>query len=101
MLDSDLAALYEVPTRALNQAISRNSHRFPERFMFQLLKKEASAPRSQIVPLEVGVAGILTEHGVVMLSAVLNSGPRGRDKGSGANRKSLRLRQTIRLTERL
>lgn len=80
MLDSDLAALYGVPTRVLNQAVRRNPDRFPERFMFQLSKEEASALRSQIVTLEDGRGRYpkyaplaFTEHGVVMLSAVLNS----------------------------
>jgi len=52
MLDSDLADLYQVPTKALNQAVRRNSDRFPEDFMFQLTEEETSALRSQIVTLE-------------------------------------------------
>lgn len=80
ILDRDLAQLYGVPTRTLNQAVRRNMERFPERFMFQLSKAEASALRSQIVTLEHGRGRYpkyaplaFTEHGVVMLSAVLNS----------------------------
>jgi hypothetical protein len=45
MLGADLAALYEVPTRVLNQAVRRNLRRFPEEFMFQLTTEEASALR--------------------------------------------------------
>lgn len=77
MLDSDLAALYGVPTKAFNQAIRRNMERFPEDFMFQLTQEESAILRSQSVtaskrnirfqPL------VFTEHGVAMLSAVLNS----------------------------
>ena len=51
MLDSDLAMLYGVETKALNQAVKRNSNRFPADFMFQLTKEEASHSRSQIVTL--------------------------------------------------
>ena len=49
MLDRDLAELYGVPTKVLNQAVKRNIERFPERFMFQLTKDEVSNLRSQIV----------------------------------------------------
>jgi phage regulator Rha-like protein len=80
MLDADLAELYGVQTKVLNQAVRRNIHRFPERFMFRLSTQEASALRSQIVTLEGGRGRYpkyspfaFTEHGVVMLSAVLNS----------------------------
>jgi hypothetical protein len=75
MLDGDLAELYQVPTRALNQAVRRHRDRFPEDFMFQLTEQEASALRSQIVILERGrgryskyVPLAFTEHGVAMLS---------------------------------
>ena len=49
MLDRDLAALYQVETKALNQAVKRNNRRFPERFMFQLTKEEFENWKSQIV----------------------------------------------------
>ena len=49
MLDSDLARLYQVSTKAFNQAIKRNAGRFPEAFMFRLDQREAAASRSQIV----------------------------------------------------
>ena len=49
MLDRDLAELYGVPTKVLNQAVKRNSERFPERYMFQLSKEDVENMRSQIV----------------------------------------------------
>ena len=93
MLDRDLAELYGVPTKALNQAVKRNIERFPERFMFQLTKDEVSDLRSQIVTLNVGTSlrsqivtlnkrqgqhlkympYAFTEQGIAMLSAVLKS----------------------------
>lgn len=77
MLDFDLAALYQVETRALNQAIKRNSSRFPEDFMFQLYKEEWEALKSQIVTSSWGGTRKLpyafTEHGVTMLASVLRS----------------------------
>ena len=54
MLDRDLAELYGVATKVLNQTVRRNLDRFPEDFMFQLTKAEAAALRSQIVTLEKG-----------------------------------------------
>jgi len=81
MLDSDLAELYEVPTKVLNQAVRRNARRFPEDFMFQLTAEEAESLRSQIVTLKPTGRGrhrkylpyVFTEQGVAMLSSVLNS----------------------------
>jgi len=79
MLDSDLADLYQAPTKALNQAVRRNSDRFPEDFMFQLTDQEADSLRSQIVTSNEGRGGrrtlpyAFTEHGVAMLSSVLRS----------------------------
>lgn len=77
MLDSDLAELYEVETRVLNQAVSRNEYRFPEEFMFQLNEKEWDNLKSQIVTSSWGgrrkLPYVFTEHGVLMLSSVLNS----------------------------
>ena len=76
MLDKDLAALYGVETRVLNQAVSRNIERFPEDFMFSL-KREEIMRISQIVTSSWGGARYLpmafSEHGVLMLSSVLNS----------------------------
>ena len=63
MLDSDLAALYEVEIRALNQAVRRNIERFPDDFMFQLTVDEAQRLRSQFVTLKPGVGSIAnTSH---------------------------------------
>ncbi len=79
MLDSDLAELYDVETKVLNQAVKRNIARFPEDFMFQLNKEEASElSRSQFVTLKRGqnikyLPHAFTENGVAMLSSVLNS----------------------------
>jgi hypothetical protein len=80
MLDADLAVLYGVPTKVLNQAVRRNLERFPEDFMFQLTWKEArELSRSQIVTLKRGLNPkyrpiVFTEQGVAMLSGVLRSG---------------------------
>ncbi len=80
MFDADLAALYQVPTRALNQAVKRNLSRFPPDFMFQLSRKELEDWRSQIVtsnpPAKMGLRRpphVFTERGVAMLSSVLTS----------------------------
>lgn len=77
MLDSDLAELYEVETRVLNQSVSRNEYRFPGEFMFQLNEKEWDNLKSQIVTSSWGgrrkLPYVFTEHGVLMLSSVLNS----------------------------
>ena len=54
MLDSDLAALYQVETKALKQAVKRNIERFPSDFMFELTKEEVECLRSQIVTLNAG-----------------------------------------------
>ena len=51
LLDADLAALYAVPTKALNQAVKRNADRFPSDFVFQLLPREMADLRSQFVTL--------------------------------------------------
>jgi phage regulator Rha-like protein len=80
MLDADLATLYEVPTKRLNEAVRRNLKRFPETFMFRLSREESVALRSQNATLDIGRGRYskypplaFTEHGVVMLSSVLNS----------------------------
>ncbi len=77
MLDKDLAELYEVETRALNQAVSRNLERFPEEFMFQLSQVEFEILKSQIVTSSWGgtrkLPYVFTEQGVAMLSSVLRS----------------------------
>ncbi len=79
MFDSDLAELYEVETKVLNQAVRRNPGRFPEDFMFQLTDAEAQHLRSQFVTSKVKRGGrrylpyVFTEQGVAMLSSVLRS----------------------------
>ena len=78
LLDSDLAALYGVPTKALNQAVKRNREPFPDDFMFQLSSSETQSLRSQFVTLKKGEhlkyrPYAFTEQGVAMLSSVLNS----------------------------
>lgn len=79
MIDSDLAELYLVPTKRLNEAVKRNASRFPADFMFQLTGNESEALRSQIATSNTGRGGRrflpygFTEHGVAMLSSVLNS----------------------------
>jgi hypothetical protein len=80
MLDSDLAVLYGVTTKVLNQAVRRNTARFPYDFMFELSSEEHDSLRSQFVTLKNRrgkhrkyVPFVFTEQGVAMLSGVLNS----------------------------
>ena len=79
MLDRDLAKLYGVPTKALNQAVKRNIERFPEDFMFIFTKEEFENWRSQFVTSNSEKMGlryrpyVFTEQGVAMLSSVLSS----------------------------
>jgi len=80
MLDADLAALYGVETKVINQAVKRNRDRFPNDFMFQLTKEEHGVLRSQIVTSKPAGRGgrrtppyAFTEQGVAMLSSVLRS----------------------------
>lgn len=79
ILDFDLAELYEIPTKALNQAVKRNLKRFPSDFIFQLTIEEWANMRSQIVTASQEKRNIkttpyaFTEQGVAMLSGILNS----------------------------
>lgn len=80
MLDKDLAELYEVETRVLVQAVKRNIKRFPTEFMFQLTQAEFQSLRSQFVISNSSGRGgrryppyAFTEHGIAMLSTILNS----------------------------
>jgi len=78
MLARDLAELYEVETKVLNQQVKRNIGKFPERYMFQLTKDEYDRLRSQNVTLKRGqhvkyLPYAFTEHGILMLSSVLKS----------------------------
>ncbi len=77
MLDRDLAELYGIETKRLKEAVKRNLFRFPDDFMFELTDSEFSILRSQIATSSWGGSRYLpmafTEHGVLMLSSVLNS----------------------------
>jgi phage regulator Rha-like protein len=79
MLDEDLAQIYQVETKRLNEAVRRNIDRFPPEFMFQLTDQEYESLRSQFATSKNGRGGrrympyAFTEHGVIMLSSVLNS----------------------------
>ena len=102
MLDSDLAALYQVETKALKQAVKRNIDRFPEDFMFELTKEEIS--RSQIVILNKGRGSNIkyapfafTELGVAMLSSVLSS-PTAIEINRGIMRAFVAMRQLIHIS---
>jgi hypothetical protein len=81
MLDRDLARIYGVPTKRLNEQVKRNRHRFPRDFMFRITMKEAkqlSGSRSQFATLNQGqnvkhAPYVFTEHGAIMLASILNS----------------------------
>ena len=77
MLDRDLAKLYSVETKVLNQAVARNPERFPEDFMYQLTNKEFTILKSQFVTSSWGGRRYppyaFTEQGIAMLSSVLHS----------------------------
>ena len=102
LLDEDLAALYGVDVKVLNQAVKRNSERFPEDFMFQLDEAESAFLRSQIVTLNTPGRGrhrkyapyAFTEQGVAMLSTVLRS-PRAVQVNIEIMRAFVRLRQML------
>ena len=101
LLDADLAALYGVETRALNQAVKRNAGRFPADFMFRLSAKELDAWRSQFVMSNPGAKMGLrrapfafTEHGALMAATVLNS-PRAVETSLYVVRAFVRLRQFL------
>ena len=79
MLDADLAFLYGVSTKRLNEQVRRNRSRFPDDFMFQLTAEEVRSLRSQFATSKQGRGGrryaplVFTEQGIAMLSTVLNS----------------------------
>ena len=78
LLDADLAALYGVKTKALNQAVKRNIDRFPEDFMFQLTDEEkkevvTNCDRLKRLKFSPGAPNAFTEHGAIMAANVLNS----------------------------
>ncbi|MBF0492246.1 MAG: ORF6N domain-containing protein [Deltaproteobacteria bacterium] len=102
ILDSDLAKMYGVEVKTLNQAVKRNLERFPSDFMFQLNYQELAFLRSQIVTLETSNRGAhrkytpyaFTEQGVAMLSSVLNS-PRAIQVNIEIMRAFVKIRQLI------
>ncbi len=78
LLDSDLAALYDVQTKVFNQAIRRNARRFPRDFAFQLTAKEFARLRSQFVTSNARggrryLPWVFTEHGAIMAAMILGS----------------------------
>lgn len=100
MIDRDLAEMYGVETRVLNQAVKRNKERFPDDFMFQLTDEETLIWKSQIVMTNSVKMGIrrnpyaFTELGVAMLSSVLNS-PTAIQINMGIMRAFVAIRQMI------
>ena len=99
MLSHDLARLYGVETKVLNQAVKRNEDRFPDDFMFQLSPREAEALKSQFVTSSWGGARralpyAFTEQGVAMLSSVLRS-PRAIQVNIAIMRAFVRLRELL------
>jgi hypothetical protein len=101
MLDEDLAALYQVSVKALNQAVKRNRNRFPSDFMFRLTVRETESLRSQTVTLKRGRGRhrkyrpfAFTEQGVAMLSGILRS-RRAVQVNIGIMRAFVRFRQIL------
>ena len=106
MIDFDLADLYGVPTKRLNQQVVRNKKRFPNDFMFRLTKKETEALRLQFATSNIGRGGrrylpyVFTEQGVAMLSSVLNS-EQAIEVNIAIMRAFVRLRQMLETNEEL
>jgi hypothetical protein len=100
MLDSDLAKLYGVATKRLNEQVQRNIERFPEDFAYQLTAQEFADLKSQIATSKTGRGGkqklpwVFTEHGVAMLSSVLRS-PRAVQVNIAIMRAFVRMRRLI------
>ncbi len=100
MRDSDLASLYGVTTKRLNEQVRRNRTRFPPDFMFQLTMEEAASLRSQNATSKPGRGGrrylpmVFTEHGAIMLASVLNT-TRAVDVSVYVVRAFVRLRQMM------
>ncbi|MBC7816399.1 MAG: ORF6N domain-containing protein, partial [Planctomycetaceae bacterium] len=100
ILDRDLAVLYGVETRTLNQAVRRNLDRFPADFLFQLTEAERDSLRSQIVISNIGRGGrrylpyAFTEHGAFMAANLLNS-PRAVEISVFVVRAFVKLRQLV------
>jgi len=98
MIDSDLASLYGIETKRLKEQVKRNISRFPEDFMFELTELEYDSLRSQFATLKKGrgqhqkyLPSVFTEHGVLMLSSVLNS-----DKAIQTNIQIMRIFSKVR-----
>ena len=106
MIDEDLAELYGVPTKRLNEQVRRNGKRFPADFMFQLTKEEEQNLRSQFATSRSGHGGlrsrayVFTEQGVAMLSNVLNS-ERAIEVNITIMRAFVKLRQMLESNEKL
>jgi len=98
MLDADLAALYGVTTKRLNEQVKRNQMRFPADFMFALTLQEVAILRSQFATSTWGGARhrpfAFTEHGAIMAASVLNS-PRAIEASVHVVRAFVRMRQAI------
>jgi len=100
ILDSDLAALYGVETRRLNEQIRRNNSRFPKDFMFQLSHEEFEILKSQFATSRSGWGGrrklplAFTEHGAIMAASVLNT-PRAVEMSVYVVRAFVRLRSIL------
>lgn len=100
LLDADLAALYDTPTKRFNEQVKRNLERFPEDFMFQLTQEEFDSLRSQFATSNVGRGGrrylpyAFTEHGAIMASMILNS-PRATQVSTYVVRAFVTLREMI------
>jgi hypothetical protein len=99
MLDADLSRLYDIPTKALNQAVGRNERRFPSDFMFRLTKEEknelvTNCDRFKTLRHSSAMPRAFTEQGVAMLSSVLNS-DRAIEVNIEIMRAFIRLRQML------
>jgi ORF6N domain len=101
ILDRELAAIYGVTTKRLNEQVKRNAERFPEDFMFQLTAAEAELSRSQIATLNGGrghnikyLPHAFTEHGAIQAANVLNS-PRAVAMGVYVVRAFVHLRELL------
>ena len=102
ILDSELAKIYDVPTKRLNEQVKRNRDRFPEDFMFQLTKEESEvwgSLRSQFATLKRGqhskyLPYAFTEHGAIMAATVLNS-PKAIEMSVFVVRAFIKMRETL------
>lgn len=98
IVDADLAALYDVPTKRFNEAVKRNLAKFPADFMFTLTDEEFAALRSQFATSNAGRGGrrylpqVFTEHGALMAATILNS-PRAVEVSVYVVRAFVRLRE--------